>query len=312
MRRAPFALLLATITVPAFSKSTANMGFYGRWDLTVKTPKETYPSWLEIKEVNGELQVRVQGRVSSVHPVQDLKADGANISFDSSEWFGKPTKVSWQFSLQNDKLSGTQRREDGTEGRITGVRAPALKRPMPAAWSEPEALFNGKDLTGWKPDDAASNHWKAQRGDLVNESPGANLRTRRKFQDFKLHIEYNCPQEGNSGIYLRGRYETQVAYEPPGKNDKFHAMGSIYGFLAPEKALPDKPGEWESFDITLVGRYVTVIRDGMKTIDNQEIPGITGGALDSREAEPNVLYIQGDHTGGMKYRNITISVPSQK
>jgi hypothetical protein len=60
--------------------------------------------------------------------------------------------------------------------------------------------------------------------------------------------------------------------------------------------------------VTLVGRTVTVVRDGKTTIDRKEIPGITGGAIDSHEGEPGPLYIQGDHTGGMKYRNITISV----
>jgi hypothetical protein len=285
---------------------------YGRWDLTVKTQTDTYPSWIEINTADGNPQVRVQGRVSSVHPVEDLKIEKTGLAFQSSEWFGKPTKVTWRLDLMNGKLSGAQKREDGVEGKIEGVRAPALDRPMPSSWTEPVALFNGKDLTGWKPDDAAANHWKAEGGDLVNESPGANIQTTRKFQDFKLHIEYNCPQDGNSGIYLRGRYEVQVAYEPPGKNDQLHGMGAIYGFLAPQVALPDKPAEWESFDITLVGRHVTVIRNGVKTISNQEIPGITGGALDSHEAEPNVLYIQGDHTGGMKYRNITISVPVSK
>jgi hypothetical protein len=54
---------------------------------------------------------------------------------------------------------------------------------------------------------------------------------------------------------------------------------------------------------------VTVVRDSVTIIDRKEIPGITGGALNSREAEPGPLYIQGDHTGGMKYRNITISSP---
>jgi hypothetical protein len=73
--------------------------------------------------------------------------------------------------------------------------------------------------------------------------------------------------------------------------------------------LPGKPGEWESFDITLVGRRVTIVRNGVTTINNQEIPGPTGGALDSHEAKPGPLYIQGDHTGGMKYRNITIAIP---
>jgi hypothetical protein len=88
-------------------------------------------------------------------------------------------------------------------------------------------------------------------------------------------------------------------------------MAAIYGFLAPSIEMPRKPGQWESFDITLVGRRITLVRDGTTLLDNQEIPGITGGALDSHEAEPGVFYIQGDHTGGMKYRNITISVPKR-
>lgn len=58
-----------------------------------------------------------------------------------------------------------------------------------------------------------------------------------------------------------------------------------------------------------VCRNVTISRNGVKTIDNKEIPGITGGALDSNEGEPGPFYIQGDHTGGMKYRNIMVSVP---
>ena len=88
-------------------------------------------------------------------------------------------------------------------------------------------------------------------------------------------------------------------------------MGSIYGFIAPAVEVPRRPGEWETYDVTFVGRNVTVVRDGVTTIENQEIPGITGGALNSNEAQPGPLYIQGDHTGGMKYRNITISVPQR-
>jgi hypothetical protein len=53
------------------------------------------------------------------------------------------------------------------------------------------------------------------------------------------------------------------------------------------------------------------VRNGVKIIDNQEIPGITGGALDSREGEPGPFYLQGDHYGLMQYRNITIRVPKR-
>jgi hypothetical protein len=126
-----------------------------------------------------------------------------------------------------------------------------------------------------------------------------------------LHIEFNCPEDGNSGIYLRGRYEVQVEYEKVDANDRFHSIGAIYGFIAPDAELPRRPGTWETFDITLVGRFVTIIRNKVKTIDNREIPGITGGALDSNEGEPGPFYIQGDHTGGMKYRNITVQLPKE-
>jgi hypothetical protein len=187
-----------------------------------------------------------------------------------------------------------------------------LKHDPPKFWTKAEPIFDGKDLDGWEPfPSTAKNNWVADNGDLVNTAHGANIMTKRKFDDFKLHIEFNCPDDGNSGIYLRGRYEVQVEYEKVDANDRFHSVGAIYGFIAPEVDLPRRPGTWESFDITLVGRWVTIIRNGKKTVDNREIPGITGGALDSNEGEPGPFYIQGDHTGGMKYRNITIQLPKE-
>jgi len=185
-----------------------------------------------------------------------------------------------------------------------------LKRPAPAAWTGHEPLFDGKTLNGWEPiGDPAKSHWVVKDGLLVNEAKGANLRSVRKFDDFRLHFEVNCPDHGNSGFYLRGRYEIQIEYEPLSFNPPERRMGSIYGRIAPKPELPRTPGEWETFDVTLVGRTVTVIRKGIKIIDNAEIEGITGGALDANEGEPGPFYIQGDHTGGLKFRNITVSVP---
>ena len=307
-----FVLIGAGVALtPALSQKESRVALSGRWDLTVATAKETYPSWLEFTEVTGGPRVRIVGQVASVHPGENVKLQGPTLTFTTSEWFGKPTKVTWDVNANAGRLTGIQRREDGTVGRITGIPQPPLKRKPPERWSQPEPLFNGKDLTGWVADQPTGNYWKAINGELVNEKAGANLRNTRSLDDFKLHIEYNCPNEGNSGVYLRGRYEIQVAYEKPGVNDRFHDMGAIYGFLAPSTEIAPRPGKWESFDVTLVGRMVTVIRDGVKTIDNQEIPGITGGALDSHEGDPGFLYIQGDHTGGMKYRNITVSVPER-
>ena len=297
--------------VPALSQKHDANQLAGRWDLTITAANSIYPSWMELVDEGGSPAVRIVGRTGSARSVQDVKAQGSHLSFTSTESFGKPVKVTWEMSVQGDKLTGQQHRADGVDYQLTGVRSPALKRNPPAAWTNPEPLFNGKDLSGWQPDNPSASHWKADNGELVNEKKGANIRTTRNFDDLKLHIEYNCPQNGNSGVYLRGRYEIQVEYEPADKNDKYHSMGSIYGFLSPSMEVPPRPGQWESYDVTLVGRTVTVVRDGVKIIDNQEIPGITGGAIDSHEGEPGPLNIQGDHTGGMKYRNITISVPKK-
>ena len=296
--------LATTLVATAWLAWGASSPFAGRWDLTMTAGSATYPSWMELADESPAPAVRVVGRTGSVHPGSDAKVDGTKLTFKSSEG-------TWELSAGGGKLSGVVHRSRGGDVQVNAMRAPALDRRAPAAWSNPEPLFNGKDLAGWEVDDPSKTYWSAQNGELRNDKGGANIHTTRKFDDLKLHIEYNCPQGGNSGVYLRGRYEVQVEYEPAGKNDPFHSMGSIYGFLAPSQVLPQRPGEWESYDVTLVGRTVTVIRDGVKIIDNQEIPGITGGALDSHESEPGPIYLQGDHTGGLKYRNITISVPKR-
>jgi Domain of Unknown Function (DUF1080) len=291
------------LTIASLSCITANAQslFAGRWDLTVTTQKGAYPSWLEFADEGATPAVRMVGRGGSVHPVRDAKVQGSHLTFVDLQSSGEGR---WDLTVTDRKLAGRS-----PDGAISGLPAPPLNRPSPAAWTTPQPLFNGRDLSGWQPDEPANNHWSAQDGELRNQSAGANLRTTRTFGDFKLHIEYNCPLGGNSGVYLRGRYEVQVEYEPPDKNDAFHGMGSIYGFIAPSKQVAARPGEWESYDVTLVGRSVTVARDGVLIIDNTEIPGITGGAIDSREADPGPLYLQGDHTGGLKFRNITIALP---
>ena len=286
-----------------------NNPFLGRWDLTVTTSRDSYPDWIEIQNTAGGLTARIQPRSGSARMATDVKLQLPHLTLTMAPPANGQPATTWDLTPEGSGLSGIIKRGDAEAGKIAGVRAPALRRPMPTRWSDPEPIFNGKDLTGWEPITPANNHWVVQNGELVNQDHGSNLKSTRKFDDFKLHIEFNCPDKGNSGIYLRGRYEVQVEYEPIDENDKFHSIGSIYSFLAPAVNLPRKPGTWESFDVTLVGRWVTIVRDGVKTVDNQEIPGITGGALDSREGEPGPFYIQGDHTGGLKYRNITVSLP---
>jgi len=288
---------------------TAANPFAGRWDMTVTTPNSTYPGWMELVEKDGKPQVRVQPRAGSVHPVSGVRMEGSHLILVVSPAEGNRPESTWDLTASGDHLTGTVKRGDTVAGQLAGVRAPALHRPEPKAWTNPEPLFDGQDLTGWEPDNPANNHWVARDGALLNETKGANLKSTRTFDDFKLHIEFNCPDQGNSGIYLRGRYEVQVEYEPAGTEDNYHSMGAIYGMLAPSREMPRKPGQWEAFDATLVGRTITLVRDGVTILDRQQIPGITGGALDANEAEPGPFFLQGDHTGGMKYRNITISEP---
>jgi hypothetical protein len=299
--------LAAALLAPALAEK-APSPFAGRWDITVTTPRESYPGWMELVERDGKPEVRIQPRTGSVHPAADVVLNGAHLTLTVSPANARGPALTWALDVKGDQFTGVQQNGYAVS-RLTGVRAPELKRELPQAWANPEPLFDGKDLNGWEPATPSDNQWVAQGGTLLNTKKGANLKTTRWFDDFKLHIEYNCPDGGNSGVYLRGRYEVQVEYEPLTFNDEFHRMGSIYGFIAPAGNLPRQPGAWESFDVTLVGRLVTVVRNGVTTIDHQEIPGITGGALDSNEAEPGPIYLQGDHTGGMKYRNITISVP---
>lgn len=252
---------------------------------------------MEFADEGGTPAIRIVGRTGSVHSVHNAQVNGARLSFEDGS-------APWHILIKDRKLTGQT-----PDGQLVGVPAPALSHKTPDSWSAPESLFNGRDLSGWAPDNLAANHWVAANGELQNLQAGANIRTTRTYGDFKLHIEYNCPPGGNSGVYLRGRYEVQVEYEPPAKNDAFHGMGSIYGFIPPATVVDARPGQWEGYDVTLVGRNVTVVRDGVLIIDKADIPGITGGALDSRESEPGPIYLQGDHTGGLKYRNIAISVP---
>jgi hypothetical protein len=307
----PFSLVCLLAMAAAIPAAAQNADpFTGRWDLVV-TPTAAhdtaYPDWMEVGVKGGAPTVRIQPRSGSAFYAMHCKVEGAHLSV---RWgFGD---ITWDLDLKGGEITGVEKHGANVFADLAGVRAPELKRAPPKEWTAAEPIFNGKDLTGWEPTDpAAANHWTARDGELVNESKGANLKTTRKFDDFKLHIEFNCPDDGNSGIYLRGRYEVQVEYEKVGANDKFHSIGSVYSMIAPAVELPRTPGKWESFDITLVGRWLTVVRNGVKTIDNQEIAGTTGGALDSNEGGPGPFYLQGDHTGGMKYRNITVQVPKQ-
>lgn len=300
-------LLACILTLAGAACAQSANPFLGRWDLTVTGPRGVANQWMEVVEKDGKLTGRIQPGGGAVRPMVAAHIEGQHLLITVSA-AGRGPEVDWDLTVDGSKISGTQKRGDASDTTIAGERAPELKRPMPKAWTDPTPLFDGKDMAGWEP---VNNHdrskWVIDNGTMLNQDRGSNIRTTRKFEDFKLHIEVNCPERCNSGIYLRGRYEIQVGTE--GGVNPSHEMGAVYGYAAPAVAMPMGSGEWQVFDITLVGRNVTVLRNGVKIHDNYEIPGVTGGVLDSHEGEPGPIMLQGDHDGGMRYRNISISVP---
>jgi Domain of Unknown Function (DUF1080) len=187
------------------------------------------------------------------------------------------------------------------------VRAPVLRRSQVPGWATSDTLFNGRDLAGWTTQGPTTNNWTVRNGVLTNtRGGGANLMTTRRFTDFKLHIEFRYPPQGNSGIYLRGRHELQVEDNAERDWPLTTEIGGVYGFIAASENASTGPNTWQTYDITLVGRHLTVVLNGKTIIANQVIPGITGGAIDSDEGAPGPILLQRDHTA-VEYRNIVIT-----
>jgi len=282
--------------------------FLGRWDLTVKTPRGELPSWIEVSEEQGEPRVLMVGVTDHATPLAKVEFKQGELEFLSpkgEEGFAEDTL--FKGKLAGGQLVGTTSSPGGASWRWTGRHAPSLKREGVPKWGKPITLFNGKDFTGWRfSDPRRASSWTIEDGMLVSNGNGPEIITTSKFEDFKLHVDFNCGVKSNSGVYLRGRYEVQVETdseaEPPNRQ-----MGAVYGFLAPTPEQPRKPGEWQSYDITLVGRTVTVVQNGQTIIDHQEIPGITGGALDSHEGLPGPIYLQGSEEGRVAFRNIVVT-----
>jgi hypothetical protein len=283
----------------------------GAWDLHVSMENRnggvsTAPSWLEVRHSGLKtLTGRFVGDGGSARPISEVFFKDGHVSFKiPPQWEKDEAYMSFDGDLKDGKLSGTIVKPNGKSMAFTGVRAPSLWRSAEPVWDKPIKLFNGKDLTGWKAL-RPKNQWIVENGVLKSPASGANLCTEQKFTDFKLHIEFRLPPSSNSGIYLRGRYEVQVE-DSFGKEPFSIYLGGIYGFIDPLFQAAKPSGEWQSYDITLVGRKVSVTLNGQKVIVEQNIPGVTGGAMDSDEGEPGPIMFQGDH-GPVEYRNILLT-----
>ena len=284
--------------------------FLGRWDLTLKAPGHEYPSWIEIQEKDGQVSALFTSRWGNARPLPKIEIKGTHITFVSpKEEEDRKDDMVFEGTLEGNGLAGTTTGQDGTPWRWSGVRASSLSKKSVTGWGQPVDLLNGKDLSGWKMSQSGPQTWTVRDGNLVSPGNGPELISTLKFQDFKLHVEFNCGKNANSGVYLRGRYEVQIETESEAEPPSHHT-GGIYGFLKPEPELPRTPDTWQTFDIMLIGRHVTIVQNGQVILNNKEIPGITGGALDSHESQPGPIYLQGSEKGHVAFRKIVVT-PAQ-
>jgi len=305
------SILTATVVVMSSlsAQEPAPPRVVGTWDLTLTARDgRPLPSWLEVHvSGNGVLVGRFVGVVGSVRPISRLTYANDTLRFSiPPQWEAGNADVQFAGVAQGDGLAGTITDPNGTPFPFTAVRAPVLRRPTPL-WAPALRLLNGKDLTGWHRV-GGTNQWSVVNGVLTNGKGGANLVTDAVYTDFKLHVEVRYPPKGNSGVYLRGRHEVQVEDSIVTQSDAeaTGGLGAIYGFLIPNQNASKGAGQWETLDITLVGRRVTVVLNGKRIICEEEIPGPTGGALDSKEGAPGPIMLQGDH-GPVEFRNLVIT-----
>ncbi len=301
------AIIAAASSIPATlpAQNAALAPAVGRWDITVTGPRGTYPSWLEVRLSGNRMLVgQFVGNGGSARPISKIDFASNRIRFAlPPQWDRADHDLTFDGQLAGGNLAGSMIDANGNHLTWVGVRAPSLRRSSEPRWGKSVHLFNGKDIAGWHA--LGPNQWQVIKGVLTSAKAGSNLATDQQFTDFKLHVEFRYPKDGNSGVYLRGRYEVQI--EDSGEEESpMERLSAVYGFLPPNQNAAKAPGEWQVYDITLVGRTVTVVLNGKTVICSAEIPGITGGALNSDEGSPGPIYLQGDHAA-IEYRNIVIT-----
>lgn len=304
-------LLPLVLLVPAFA---GDAQFNGRWDITVPQETRARAWWLE---VSGAGTTSLHGRFvgfpgGDMNDLPNLAIQGGELrfSFDYKDFrSGQPIHRDYTARLTSDgKLEGLMRPSSGEELRWTGVRAPVISDKDDGSWRDgtPVELFNHKDLSGWQgmvPNQALG--WTVKGDAMANVAGANNLVSVDSFWNFKLHVEFRVGEHSNSGIGLRGRYEVQIL-EDYGKPPNTHSNGALYSRIAPAANASKPAGEWQAYDIRLVGRTVTIVLNDQKVIDKQEIEGLTAIAGNADEAKPGPFILQGDH-GPVEFRKILLT-----
>ncbi len=209
---------------------------------------------------------------------------------------------------------------------------------MGDAPSDAIVLFDGKNLDEWvATNDSTSTHkWKVTDHVITVDKTAGDIQTKRKFQDFQLHIEYRIPSNitgsgqarGNSGIFLAalpwgaGGYELQVLDNYNNKTYVNGQVGSLYKQSPPLANACRKPGEWQYYDVIWTApRFnedgtlksvarATVLHNGVLVQNNTALKGDTPyiGQPEYRKhgKEPIKLQAHGDKSEPISYRNIWV------
>ncbi len=302
--------LLATFLLVG-SLWAADSQFNGRWIIPVPSRHRAW--WLEVSgagtsDLKGRFVGFPGGDMNDI-PKMSIEKGELRFYFDykPSEKPGTTAHQEYRLHLVGDKIQGHLHSEIA-DLDLSGFRAPAVKDRDDGSWHDgkPVELFNGHDFSGWKglaPDKALG--WIVKDGAMSNVAGANNLISEEKFWNFKLHVEYRVGAHSNSGVGLRARYEVQVL-EDYGEPTNRHGNGALYSRILPSMNASKPAGEWQTFDIRLVGRQVTVVLNDQKIIDKQEVEGLTAIASDGEEDKPGPFILQGDH-GPVEYRKVIVT-----
>lgn len=308
------ALLLVLLS-PALA-SAADKDFNGRWNIRVMDPGRGRAWWLE---VNGAGTPSLSGRFvgapgGNMDNIPEMAMKNGELEFvfvrRLNREMPKPVRLVYRARFVKGKLEGTLHTEGGDRPpvRWVGERAPVIQDKDDGSWrpGKPVELFNGKDLSGWRaiiPNKELG--WRVEDGILKNTAGANNLVSEKKFWNYDLHVEFRLGPKTNGGIGLRGRYEIQVL-EDYGRPPDTHSAGALYSRIPPSVNASKPPGEWQTYDIRLIGRDVTVVFNGQKVIDKGLVEGLTAMAHDPDEGKPGPISIQGDH-GPVEIRKLTVT-----
>jgi hypothetical protein len=293
MRNCVLLLLLATGVGFA-----ADSVFNGRWDIEVPKEPRRRAWWLE---VTGAGTPDIKGRFigfpgGDLNDIQKIWIENGELHFTHDREGQKaPVHLAYTATMGKNSLEWI------------GHRAPVIKEKDDGSWHEgkPIKLFSGSDMKGWHGIVQGQDlGWSVHDGMMSSTGGANNLETDAKYWNFKLHLEYRVGAHSNSGIGLRGRYEVQVL-EDKGRPIDRHSNGTLYSRILPTENVSKDPGEWQTYDIRLVGMDVSIVSNG-KPITKGVIEGLTAIACDWEEGKPGPIILQGDH-GPVDFRNVVLT-----